>query len=169
SLFFPIVLSTGLSPALRIHNSVALIFVFLWFYNVSVLHNYIFLRSKNIMPEAPSYMIKLLAGAAFILVVTSFTKEPGKEIICDGNIFHVTYDLFVNAKGYNNEMNQRKIIIDDAKKQNKKTAEVPVLINVPTSIHFIDITENAQYWVNQSAAKYYKLDSIKLIKKSNNI
>ncbi|NTW32817.1 MAG: hypothetical protein HGB12_09365 [Bacteroidetes bacterium] len=42
SLFFPIVLSTGLSPALRIHNSVALIFVFLWFYNVSVLHNYIF-------------------------------------------------------------------------------------------------------------------------------
>jgi len=164
SLFFTIVYSTGLSPALRIHNSVAMIFVFVWFYNVSVLHNYIISKNKNVMIEVPSYLIKLLSLATFILITTSFTKEPGKDIICDGNIFHASYDLVINASSYNTQMNNREIIIKEAQKQNKKTVVLPPLNNVPTIIHFVDITDNPKYWVNESLAKYYNLDSIYLKK-----
>ena len=164
SLYFMVVYSTGLIPALRIHNTVTIIFIFLWFFNISILHNYLLRKNKILMIEVPPLLIKLLAIAAFILTVTQFSKEPGKNIVCEGNIFHAGYDLFFNAPQYNREMIDRNENIERAIKENKKFIEVPALTTIPKSIFFVDITAKADNWVNISTARYYKLDSIKLKK-----
>jgi len=168
SLYFMVVYSTGLNPALRIHNTVTLIFIILWFFNISILHNYLLRKNKVMMIEVPPMLTKLLAGGAILLTVTQFSKEPGKDIVCEGNIFHAGYDLFVNAAAYNSEMNARNEMIHAAISENKKFVEVPALNTLPESIFFVDITEKADNWVNISTAKYYKLDSITLIKKIKN-
>ena len=164
SLYFPVVFSTGLNPALRIHNCVSLFFILIWFLNIAIIYNYLLNKNKVIVIEVPPYLIKLLAIAAFILTITQFSKEPGKNIICEGNIFRAFYDLYYNANGYNSEMNNREKIIKKAINENRKYVEVPALAHIPSTIHFIDITEKPDHWINMSLASYYGLDSIKIIK-----
>jgi hypothetical protein len=162
SLYFVAIFSTGLNPALRIHNSVALIFIFLWFLNIAVLHNFLLNKNKIATLEIPQYLIILLVTGAIILTITRFSKEPGKNIVCEGNIFRAFYDLYYNANGYNSEMNNREKIIKKAINENHKYVEVPALTYIPATIHFIDITEKTGHWINISTARYYGLDSIKI-------
>jgi hypothetical protein len=112
--------------------------------------------------DVPSYLVKILAIAAVILTISEFTKEPGKEIICEGNIFRAGYDLIINAHTYNNELNAREELMQTSVVENKKYVEVPALTKVPQTIYFIDISSKANNWVNISTAKYFGLDSIKL-------
>lgn len=161
-LYFPVTYSTGLNPALRIHDCVGFFFLPLWFYNLTVLHFYLIKKNKINILELPAYMKNLIAAAAFILTVTSFTKEPGKQIICDGNIFRSFYDLFYNAKVYNDELNHRYDLIKMAKEKNIKIIHVPALTKFPETIYFIDITDDASHWINLCDAKYFGLDSIKI-------
>ncbi|MFH0866488.1 MAG: DUF6056 family protein, partial [Bacteroidota bacterium] len=161
SLYFPVAFSTGVNPALRIHNTVGFIFVFIWFYNLTVLH-YFFLKRKKIeMIAIPAFLVKLLGAGAIILIVSDFNKEPGKGIIPGGNIFSAGYDLFMKAPAYNHEMNQRYEIMEQKKKENELIIEVPALTHIPTTIHFIDITTDSSNWVNLCMAQYFKLRSIK--------
>lgn len=167
SMYFFTIYSTGLNPALRIHNAVGLFFVFAWFYNIAVMHNFLVRRFKTESPEVPSYLVKLMAAAAVVFAVTQFSKEPGKEIVCEGNIFHSYYDLFNNAVKYNNELTQREDEIKQAVNQNNKILGVEPLSAIPETIHFMDITSDPMCWVNLSEAEYFGLDSIKVIAKDS--
>jgi hypothetical protein len=164
SLYFPVIFSTGMNPALRVHNTIALYFVLAWFFNIGNLYQYLLKKNKITVIEVPSYLTKLLSAAAIILTITQFTKEPGKEIICEGNIFHTYYDLFLNATRYNQEMNSREYLIRQAVDKHKKSVDVPRLTAIPKTIYFIDITKDASYWVNQCEAKYFGIDSIRIEK-----
>lgn len=164
TMYFFVSYTTGLKPALRIHNTVAFFFLPAWFYCMAVLHNYLLRKGKVVSIEVPKYIIILLSVAALILTVTNFSKEPGKEIIAEGNIFRAGYDLFINATTYNNELNAREDMIRIAVLENKKYIEVPSLTIIPQTIYFIDITDKTDNWINISTAKYFGLDSIKLIK-----
>jgi len=163
-MYFFVSFSTGLKPALRIHNTVAFFFMPAWFYCMAVLHNYLLRKGRVVSIEVPKYIIILLSVAALILTVTNFSKEPGKEIIAEGNIFRAGYDLIINATTYNNELNAREEMIRTAVSENKKYVEVPSLTTIPQTIHFIDISDTTSNWINISTAKYFGLDSIKLIK-----
>jgi hypothetical protein len=164
TMYFFVSFSTGLKPALRIHNTVAFFFLPAWFYCMAVLHNYLLQKKQVVYIEVPKYLIILLSAAAYILTVTSFSKEPGKEIIAEGNIFRAGYDLVINAKTYNDELNAREESIRTIISENKKYIEVPVLSTIPQTIHFIDISDTTSNWINISTAKYFGLDSIKLKK-----
>jgi hypothetical protein len=162
SMYFFVIFSTGLNPALRVHDAVGLFFVLFFFYNISVIHYYLVSHYKIAFIEAPAYLIKILAAASFIFIITQFSKEPGKEIICEGNIFHAYYDLFINAPEYNSELTQRENQISLAAMQHEKFIEVQPLSKIPKTIHFADITNDPKFWVNQCEAKYFGLDSIKV-------
>jgi len=164
-MYFFVSFTTGLKPALRVHNTVAFFFLPAWFYCLAVLHNYLLDKNKIHVIEAPKYIIILLSMAAILLTVTNFIKEPGKEIIAEGNIFRAGYDLFFNVQSYNNELNSREEMIRTSIADNKKSIEVPSLTKVPQTIYFIDISNHADNWINISTAKYFGLDSIKLKKK----
>lgn len=164
SMYFFITFSTGLNPALRVHDAVGIYFLFAWFYNIAAIHNYLISRFKTELIEVPSYLIKLLAAAAIIFAVTQFSKEPGKDIVCEGNIFHAYYDLFYNAAKYDNELNEREHQIIQAVNQHEKILEVKPLSVTPGTIHFMDIINDPVFWINLSQAKYFGLDSIKTSK-----
>ncbi|HNW97842.1 MAG TPA: DUF6056 family protein [Bacteroidales bacterium] len=162
SLYFIVSFSTGMNPALRIHNEVGFIFIFMWFYNIIVLHNYFFKLNKIEMIEVPDLLIKLLSIGAIIIIVSDFNKEPGKEISPEGNIFRAGYDLIINAQTYNSELNKREALIQESVAKNIKYLEVPALTKIPTTIHFIDISDKTYDWINISTAEYFGLDSIKI-------
>jgi hypothetical protein len=162
--YFVVTYSTGLNPALRIHNTVMLIFIFLWFFNIAILHNYLLSKNKIMLIEVPPTLINLIAVGAFILTITQFSKVPGKEIVCEGDIFRAGYDLIFNAPAYNQEMNERNKLIEHAIKEGRRYIEVPPIKTKPLSIFFIDITKETDNWINYSASEYFGLDSIKLKK-----
>jgi hypothetical protein len=162
SLYFPAVFATGMNPALRVHDVVAFAFIFAFFFNIAIIHAYLMRKNKIEPIDVPSYLVKILAISAFILTISDFTKEPGKEIICEGNIFRAGYDLVFNARSYNNELNAREELMQTSVAGNKKYIEVPAVTKVPQTICFIDISSKADNWVNVSTAKYFGLDSIKL-------
>jgi hypothetical protein len=162
SLYFPSVFATGVNPALRVHDVVAYAFIFAFFFNIAIIHAYLMRKNKIELIDVSSYLIKILAIAAFILTISEFTKEPGKEIICEGNIFRAGYDLVFNVRTYNNELNAREEMIQTSIAEKKKYVEVPALTKVPETIYFIDISGKADNWVNISTARYFRLDSVKL-------
>jgi hypothetical protein len=164
SLYSVVTFSTGINPALRIHNAVGFIFIFTWFYNLIVLHHYFLIRKKIEMIEIPTFLVKLLGIGVFILIVSDFDKEPGKDISPKRNIFHAGYDLFYNARTYNSQLCKREKLICESVAKNIKYLEVPVITKIPATIHFVDITEKTDNWINISAAKYFGLDSIKISK-----
>jgi hypothetical protein len=166
SLYIPVIYTTGMNPALRVHNTTAFAFIFFFFFNIAVIHRYLITKNKITQIHVPFYLIKLLAMAAFFLTITEFSKEPGpgKEIIAEGNIFHAYYDLFVNALEYNKELNNRENIIEQAAEKHIRMLEVPALSAIPKTIYFIEIKKNASYWVNQGVAKYFGIDSIRIAK-----
>ncbi len=162
SLYFPAVFATGMNPALRVHNVVAFGFIFAFFFNIAVIHAYLMRKNKIEQIDVPSYLVKILAVAALVLTVSEFTKEPGKEIICEGNIFRAGYDLIFNVRTYSNELNAREEQMQTSVAERKKYIEIASLTKVPQSIYFIDISNKADNWVNISTSKYFKLDSVKL-------
>ena len=162
SLYFPAVFATGMNPALRVHNVVAFGFIFAFFFNIAVIHAYLMRKNKIEQIDVPSYLVKILAVAALVLTVSEFTKEPGKEIICEGNIFRAGYDLIFNVRTYSNELNAQEEQMQTSVAERKKYIEIASLTKVPQSIYFIDISNKADNWVNISTSKYFKLDSVKL-------
>lgn len=168
SMYFFVAFSTGLKPALRIHNTVAFFFIPSCFYFIAVMHNYLLKRKKIIDIEVPSYIILLLAGAAIILTASNFSKEPGKELVPGGNVFHAAYDLFTSAAKYDKEMQQRYTLIDERKKQNILSVEVPELKEKPSTIFFIDISPDSSNWVNLGTASYFGIRSIRTTKNNEN-
>ena len=164
SLYFPVTFSTGINPALRIHDAVGLCFLFAWFYNLTITHNYFLKKGKIEMITVPTFLVKLLGIAAIVLIVSDFNKEPGKDISPGGNIFRAGYDLIFNARTYNSELNKREALIQESVAKNIKYLEVPALTKIPTTIHFIDISDKTYDWINVSTAEYFGLDSIKISK-----
>ncbi|MGD0711001.1 MAG: DUF6056 family protein [Bacteroidales bacterium] len=163
-LYIPAVYATGLNPALRVHNIVAFAFIFAFFFNIAVLHAYLMRKNRITLIDIPSYLIKILAVAAFILTISEFSKEPGKEIISEGNIFRAYYDLFISAPTYNQELNDRECYLAKLNAMIKGCIEVKPLSSIPKTIHFVDITKDATNWVNQCEVKYFGIDSVKIMK-----
>ncbi len=164
SLYFPVLYSTGIPVALRVHDTVGLFILFGWFYNLSALYNYFIKKQKIRTISASPFYIQLIGIVAITLVILDFKKEPDKDIYPRGNIFCAGYDLLFSAKTYDNELRNRENLILKSVSENIKYLEVPPLSIKPSSIHFIDISDKTSDWINISVAAYYGLDSIKIYK-----
>ncbi len=77
------------------------------------------------------------------------------------NIPSVILGLY-KANDFNSEMWNRYRIINEKKKQGKKSIKVPSLSNNPDVIHIDDITDDVKDWRNKRYAKYFELNSIRI-------
>ena len=143
SLFFPVSYSTGLPSPLRIYNTASVLFIIAWFYLI-----YLFIYHYNLNLKIPVFAKTLLTIACIIFFISGFYKEPGKEIYYSGNITKACYDIAANARRYNDELNNRYEIIRSSKVSNKLSITVPELSAIPSSIHFIDISDDTTSWIN---------------------
>ena len=160
-LYFPATFTMGINPPLRVHSTIAMFFILLWFFNITVAVNHYFKK----LPENNFSRIKITLIIWIIIIIsisTDFYKEPGKQICFRGNIFRASYDLFFKAANYDLQMNERYSQIFKAKKSGNKSIEFKELDNIPTTIFFIDISQEKNHWINSCYSQYYDLDTIAL-------
>jgi hypothetical protein len=160
-LYFPATYSMGINPPLRVHSTIALPFIILWFFNITVLVNHFSSQGQeNILFGNKIFVI--IWAIIIISIATDFYKEPGQQICFRGNVFRATYDLIFRADNYNKQMVERYSQIRKAKELNNKTAEFTVLKDVPTTIFFVDISIEKNHWINSCYSQYFGLDTIAL-------
>ncbi|MCF8297026.1 MAG: DUF6056 family protein [Saprospiraceae bacterium] len=162
SLYFVAYFSLGNNPAWRVHNNISLVFIILWFLNILIIVK--FFKNKNYsVPPTPQYLTTLLIVIAFLFTFIDFhIKDPKEGIKFKGNIAHAYYDLIFKAPAYNKEINTRYLLIQKAKKENSNSLEVEKIKNIPQTIIYQDITEDAENWMNAGMANYYGIKAIKV-------
>lgn len=162
SLYFPPYLALGIDPPWRIHNSISLVFIFLWFLNIFIIIKYLY-DKKYTIPPTPKYLTTLLIVIAFLFAFIDFhIKDPQDGIKFKGNIANAYYDLFFVAPKYDNEMRLRNSKIENDIKSGKTEIEIESLINIPQTIFYRDITDDSKNWMNVGVAIYYGVNSIKV-------
>lgn len=158
SIFFPVAYSTGFPSPLRIYNTASAMFMLAWFYLI-----YLFIHHYSFSIQYPKLMQALMLCAYIIFIAGGFYKVPGKEIHFSGNVAQAFYDAAFGAKTYNDEMNERYSIIENSKQAGKLSVSVPALPVKPSSIYFIDISDDTTSWINNGTAQYFGLSSIRSI------
>ncbi len=168
SLYFPVYFALGSDPPWRIHNSISLVFIFLWFLNIIIIIKYLNDKKITIHPT-PKYLTTILIIVAFLFVFIDFhIKDPREGIKFKGNIAHAYYDLFFKASDYNKEINKRYLLIQKAKEENQNLLEVEKIKNIPLTIFYRDLSEDPEHRINVGFANYYGIKSIK-VKKDKDI
>jgi hypothetical protein len=160
-LYIPATFSMGINPPMRVHSTIAFVFMLLWFFNIIVFIN----QFKPSVVESISINKKLLSVLWIIIIITMMTdfyKEPGQQINFRGNICRAAYDVTFRACDYNKQMNERYINIYKAKQTCIKLIEFDELKNTPTTIFFIDVSPKKKHWINIWFSKYYGIDSVSL-------
>lgn len=143
SLYFPSFYSMGTAPPLRTHSVMYVIFIFWWFYSVTVIYSLYTNYHKNI-----SYSLSLML--VFALGVSLFFTGNGNIALKDmgkGRRFHAEYQ-------------SRYKVIRKAKAAGKEDIQVPALTQFPWTIYVNDITCNSADWRNTPCAKYFGVHSI---------
>ncbi len=160
-LYLPGALGMGINPPMRVHATISLAFMLLWFFNLTVLLQYLHTKRKQIA-TLPSSITVIIVVAMIILSLLDFTKIPDGPLVFRGNVSRAYYDLLVKAPDYNNELKQRYLDIRQQKFSGEKLVKVKKLQNIPESIFFIDIESEAGDWKNTDYAHFFEVDSIKI-------
>lgn len=153
--------SMGINPPLRVYNFLVP-FALLW-----VIWMVVSFRER--LPDKDLMTFPVLKGKGikvylFIVVLSlmfSFVKIPGGEIVFGGNIPRAYYDLFFRAAAYNEQMQQREQIIKEKKAAGIKDIVLPSLTSPPSTIHFLDMTADANHWINALYAGHYEVEKIR--------
>jgi hypothetical protein len=157
-LFIP-AWSMGINPPLRIYGFLSPLWLF-WFGWLLISAGWHF-RTK--LPNWPVF-----SGAGFqamvLLIALSFmvqfVKIPGGDIVFGGNVPQAWYDLAFRARDYNNQMNHRETIIQEAREHGTTQMGVPALVSPPGTIFFIDMTSDPNHWINALYARHYGMDEL---------
>jgi len=113
SQYFPTYFALGSDPPWRVHNSISLVFIFLWFLNIFLTIKYLHER-EIIIPATPKYLTTVLIVIAFLFAFIDFhVKDPRDGVKFRGNIANAYYDLFFVAPKYDKEIRERNIKIEN--------------------------------------------------------
>lgn len=160
-LYIPATFSMGINPPLRVHSTIALVFLMLWFFNIIVFINFLNPEKQESI-TINRKVVSILWVIIIISMLTDFYKEPGQQINFRGNIFRALYDLTFRADDYNKQMNSRYQQINEAVNSGKKTVEFQELKNIPTTIFFVDVSIEKNHWINSCYSQYFSIDTIEL-------
>ncbi len=153
--------SMGINPPLRVYNFL-IPFALLW-----VIWMVVSFRER--LPDKDLMTFPVLKGKGikmylFIVVLSlmfSFVKIPGGGIVFGGNIPRAYYDLFFRATAYNEQMQQREQIIKEKKAAGITDIVLPSLTSPPSTIHFLDMTNDEDHWINALYAGHYEVKKIR--------
>jgi hypothetical protein len=160
-LYIPATFSMGINPPMRVHSTIAFVFMMLWFFNIIVFINQV----KPSVAENFSINKKLVFVLWIVIIITMMTdfyKEPGQQINYRGNVCRAIYDVTFRACDFNKQMNERYAHIIKAKQAGLKAIEFDELKNAPTTIFFIDVSKEKDHWINSCYSQYYSIDTISL-------
>ncbi len=163
-MYVPQALAMGINPPLRVHGLTLIVIIWLWF-----LILYIAIQSiqrKLIHPiSIPSFVNAILVVAIVILTLTDFSKEPSGPYHYRSNIIRAWSDLGFRATPYEQQMQERLIRLQQKPVIAEDTIVFEPLRKIPTTIHFVDLTDQPSYWINVSYSEYYHCGAVQL--KSN--
>ncbi|WP_321425296.1 DUF6056 family protein [uncultured Bacteroides sp.] len=133
----------------RIANVIYIFFLFSWFYGLQLIIN------KNIerIPIHNNRYYKFIYIAIFIAFLLNNVFN------INNNIATSYVDLITGkAKNYDIELEKRNIIIQN-NKSNRKIITLPLINNLPKTIYFKDISNDENYWANRSYREYWNCKS----------
>lgn len=153
-------LLVGVTPAFRVLNIIQVIIIFIWCLFLIRIKNYLY--QNNIKTTIPATIGWGLIGAFFLLILTDFTykQKPGSKIRFRNNIPHTIYDLAVNAKLYDRQMEKRHKKLTKSHKNDK--VQLEPLRAKPETIFLGDITTDPENYLNQPLARYYNVEEVYL-------
>jgi hypothetical protein len=162
--YFPIHLATGLEGiAMRVRATNYLFFILGWFANLFIIVAYLYSRPlfssfiEKISTTYESFQKRLIFIAIPLLLFFSY-----KFFSTNSKVGKAWDDLLSSrAKTYDEKMKQRYDLL-----KNKNTG-VPYIEEQPSTLYFADLEENPRDWKNRNCAIYFGVDSIKVIKYSN--
>jgi hypothetical protein len=154
SLYLPSYLGMGINPPMRVHALIALVFIILWMINLFA--GVQRLRIKGIKEiNLPPWAVYFLIICVFIFVATDFVKEPAGAVHYRGNIARAWSDMIFRAPSYNKQMNSRIQEIETIQKSQSDIVYVNPIKDPPSTIFFVDMTDDTENWINFSVSKYY--------------
>lgn len=128
--------ATGILGQHRTINLAYFVFMFLWFISLTVYSNHL----SVYIPLIPHY---IKTGIYILIISTLFFTKNG---------YHAVDDLISKkAKDYDEIMNERYVIIDNA----CDTVLLKQIEVKPKCLFVLDISEDPEYWINQSYNLYF--------------
>lgn len=162
SMYFPGYFAMGIAPPPRIHNCISTAMVLLLIVNAAILGNYYGLTKPSSLIATSGILTKWLTIISVIFLFTGIQKRPGESLEFTSNITNAWNDLLFEAAPYQKEMNERLEKISIAQKDKVDTLTLKPFTHKPSTIFYIDITENPRHWINISFSEYFHLNCVKL-------
>ncbi len=166
-LFFPASTALRYLPPGRVFNLVGFFLFFVWLITLLVFVNYFqkiisFLLPAIYIKILFAFLILSLFSGVFIIDKYKFAQGENDSIFINGNILNAYYGLFYEAKGFDQEMRNKRKTLEIAQKKNKKTIHLQPLSPHPKTLLLVDWNEEKYHnkWLVSWEAKYYNLDSI---------
>lgn len=165
SMYLPQALAMGINPPLRVHGLVLIVMMWLWIINLYIGAQRISRKIGRTF-SMPSWANAFLIAVILITTVADFSKEPSGPYHYRGNIARAWSDLSFRAIPYNTQQQQRLQQLRQNENNLSDTLRFKPLHNIPQTIHFIDLTEQPQHWINISYSQYYKTGPVALAEPS---
>lgn len=145
---FPAYWSTGILGQHRTLNTACFFFIPAWFL---FLHS---LFQSNNLAEKITFILSSPVKTALTLILAA-------TLLFSGNCGSVLMDLVTGKiTGFNKEMNNRYILINEALKHGQSEVTLPPLENKPASLFVIDIHPGCNFLANREYALFYKLKKV---------
>lgn len=175
-ILLPSSLATGKLPPGRVFNSAMFIFYLLWILNL--INFKIYFNNKVSFKISPLYqrfiamaMILFVFSGVFVINPYEFSQKKKDSVLLYGNILNAYKTLFLDAKAFENDMNERYDSFIDAQNNNKKTLVVKPLKHTSEMLLFVIITDISEpgTWIFNWEGKYFGMDSICIENKDTTI
>lgn len=151
SVFMPSYWAEGGSPAKRTETILFILPVLVWVPFLGFVSTYPRLGILN-YPWMKRYKIpsNIISSVVILLIFVSLNAK------------NVVLDDTGRANAYDQQLQTRYQLIDEARREGRLDLVVPALTVIPKSLFFGDILTDASHWRNTCYAAYFHLNSIKL-------
>lgn len=166
-MILPSTLATGKLPPGRVFNSATFIFYILWLMNLLnfkiYYNNKLSFEISNFYQKTIAFvMIMFVFSGVFVINPYEFSQKKKDSVLLYGNILNAYKTLLLDAKNYENDMNERYNSFTEAQNNKKKMLVVKPLEHPVEMLLFVDITNLSEpgAWIFNWEGKYYGMDSI---------